>query len=297
MNIISVSRRTDIPAFYGEWFYNRIQQGYAIYINPFNYSQKIKVSLKKEEVTAFVFWSKNFKPFLPILKKIENDYNSIFHFTITGLPKLFEPNVIDTKLAIETFKLMSRLYGKRRMLWRFDPIIISSITEEKQILHNFESIASRLEGYTERCYINFLDFYKKVYRNFDPIIKRDKLVINDITLEKKKSIANKLSLIAEKYGITIYACSNEELVTDKIKKGHCVDAELIKDIFNIQEELPKIVPTRPECGCYFSRDIGTYNTCPHNCTYCYANNNKQKIFNFYKRYKIDNSFKKNPALF
>jgi len=297
MNIISASRRTDIPAFYGEWFLNRIKEGYAEYYNPFNYAQKYRVSLKPDDVTAFVFWSKNFKPFLPVLKYIEKDYNFIFHFTITGLPRIFEPNIPDIEETIGTFQYLSTRYGKEKMLWRFDPIIVSNITPQSFIFETFEKLSENLANHTDRCYISFVNFYGKVKSNFEKLRASDNIIVHNPDIEQQRKIAKKINDIAKKYGITIYSCCNDKIVTDDIKKAHCVDAELIFKIFKINYKFPKINPTRKECGCYDSKDIGTYDTCPHNCIYCYANTNIKRIKRFYKKYNETTSNHYNPALF
>ncbi len=297
MNIISVSRRTDIPSFYGEWFLNRINQGFVEYFNPFNYSQRYKVSLKPKDVIAFVFWSKNFKPFLPILKEIEKDYNFIFHFTITGLPRIFEPKVPEKEKMIYIFQELGTRYGKEKMLWRFDPIIISNITPQSFIFETFEKIAEKLKGFTERCYISFVNFYGKVKKNFEYLRISQNVIVHNSESVQQKKIAERLSRIAKKYNVTLYSCCNDIIVNEDIKKAHCVDAELIFKIFNITHKFPKINPTRKECGCYDSRDIGTYDTCPHNCIYCYANTNKNRIMKFYEKYRKNSALQFAPSLF
>lgn len=297
MSIISVSRRTDIPAFYGDWFLNRIKEGFAEYYNPFNYSQKKRVSLHPEDVDAFVFWSKNFEPFLNVLKIIKNEYNFVMHYTITGLPKIFEPNIPEKIKMIEIFKLLSNLYGNNKIFWRFDPIILSNITPENYIIETFEEIAEKLKDFTFRCYVNFVNFYNKVNKNFLSLQKQNKINIKIPSNNEIKSIILKINAIAKKYNITVLSCSNKEITNYNIKFGSCVDAFYIYKIFNINKKLPKINPTRDNCHCYDSRDIGTYDTCPHHCLYCYANTNEYKINNFYKRYLNSEKLRKKPALF
>jgi len=290
MSIISASRRTDIPAFYGEWFLNRLKEGFALYYNPFNYSQVKKVSLKPEDVDAFVFWSKNFKPFLKILKLIDKKYNFVMHYTITALPKIFEPNIPDKNEMIEVFQILANNFGNEKIFWRFDPIIISNITSENFIIENFEYIAEKLKGFTKRCYVNFVNLYDKVVKNFES----KKIFIKK---EFSEDVALKIFQISKKYDIQILSCSNKELTKYNIQFGSCVDAPYIFKIFNIKKELPKLNPTRVDCHCYDSRDIGSYNTCPHLCLYCYANTNKERIKKFYIDYLNNFKFQKSPSLF
>ena len=160
--IISVSRRTDIPAFYGDWFMNRLNDGFAGYVNPFSGSKHF-VSLSQENVVCFVFWSKNFEPFMDKLKEIQlKGYSCYFQFTINALPKIFESNVVRTSAAVETLKNISRMYSPAHINWRYDPVVITEFTDHEFHLNNFQSLASKLEGYVERCYFSFPTFYGKV---------------------------------------------------------------------------------------------------------------------------------------
>lgn len=161
----SVSRRTDIPAFYGDWFMNRVKEGFAGYINPFGGSKHF-VSLAAPDVTCFVFWSKNFKPFMDPLKEIQSKgYNCYFQFTINALPEIFESNVAETSTAIETLKEISRMYSPAHINWRYDPVVITEFTYQDFHLKNFRSLATKLEGCVERCYFSFPTLYGKVKRN------------------------------------------------------------------------------------------------------------------------------------
>ncbi|MHC4542335.1 MAG: DUF1848 family protein, partial [Planctomycetota bacterium] len=166
--IISVSRRTDIPAFYGDWFMRRIEQGFAGVVNPFG-GRRYLVSLRPEDVVCFVFWSKNFSPFVENLKILDGlGYKFYFNYTVTALPGLFESN-LDRPSAIETLKQLSRTYSPRHINWRFDPIILSDLCDRTFFVRAFEEIASEFEGYVERCYFSFVTEYGKVLRNFEDL--------------------------------------------------------------------------------------------------------------------------------
>ncbi len=275
--IISASRRTDIPAFYGDWFTGRLKEGFAGVVNPFG-GQKYFVSLKNEDVVCFVFWSKDFTPFLENLKIIENlGYKFYFNYTVTGLPSVFEHNV-DKKTAIKTLKELSKTYSPHHINWRFDPIVISSICDRDFYIKAFEELASEFEGFVERCYFSFVTEYNKVKRNFEELEKAKHLAITDVSEDFKIDLANELSDIAERYGIEMFSCCGDYLVGGKIKKAHCIDGAIIEELFYPEGLLYNEKPTRNQCGCSESTDIGTYDTCPHGCVYCYANANKSRAY-------------------
>lgn len=288
--IISVSRRTDIPAFYGEWFINRLNEGFACYINPFG-GQKYRVSLKKEDVICFVFWSKNYEPFIDKLKLIESmGYKFYFNYTITGLPNIFECNLIETNRAIDNLKLISSMYSPKHINWRYDPIVISDITNLNFHLENFEYIASSLKGYVERCYFSYAIQYGKVKRNFDKFQKENNCIVNEPSIDFKIILSNQLADIANKYGMSMQTCCDDFLINEHIKKAHCIDGSIIEDLFYKNNFKYAEKPTRKECGCTESTDIGAYDTCPHGCIYCYANINKEKANNLYSKHEIDSAF-------
>lgn len=277
--IISVSRRTDIPAFYGEWFMNRLEGGQADYLNSFG-GQRHSVSLKPEDVNCFVFWSKNYAPFIDKLKLIEAmGYNFYFNFTITGLPNIFECNLVETDVAIETLKTISQMYSPKHVNWRYDPIVLSDKTDFSFHLKRFEELASKLEGSVERCYFSFLNLgqHKKVVRNIEKFHAETGICIIDPVANQKIELTDCLADIAEKYGISMYACCEDLLVIKRIKKARCVDGEIIRELFHINYKRDNDSDTtRTGCGCAPSTDIGIYDTCPHGCVYCYANVNKKK---------------------
>ena len=290
--IISASRRTDIPAFYGDWFMNRLKEGFAGYVNPF-WGQKYTVSLTLDNVACFVFWSKNFIPFVDKLKTIDKiGYKFYFNYTINGFPYIFERNVLKKDLLIDNLKKLSDMYSPEYINWRYDPIIISDITNYDFNLKNFDYIASKIEKYVERCFFSFVFLYGKVKKNFIDIQKESRIKIYNPDNDLKIKLANKLADIANQYGIKMYSCCGDYLLGPKIEKAHCIDAKLIKNLFynNKDEFKYRIKPTRKECGCTESTDIGTYNTCAHGCMYCYANINKKSAYKTYKQHDKNTAF-------
>jgi hypothetical protein len=287
--IISVSRRTDIPAFYGDWFMARLAEGFAGVVHPFG-GQRYIVSLKPEDVVCFVFWSKNFSPFLENLRTIENmGYNFYFNYTVTGLPSVFESKV-EREAAIKTLKQLSKTYSPKHINWRFDPIITSSISDRDFFIRSFEELASEFAGYVERCYFSFVARYGKVIRNFVEFEKSHNLKIFDPSGDFKIEMANELATIADRYGIRMFSCCGDYLVGDKIKKAHCIDGRIIEQLFSPDYFSYKTKPTRAECGCTESTDIGTYDTCPHGCVYCYANTNKRRASNAFRNHDKTSAF-------
>ncbi len=288
--IISISRRSDIPAFYGDWFINRLKEGFVGYINPFG-GQKYILTLNPENVTCFVFWSKNFTPFLDNLKIIEDmGFKFYFNYTITGLPNIFECNLVKKETTIDSLKKLSTLYTPKHINWRYDPIIISDITDYNFHIKNFRNIAKELEGYVERCYFSYAMQYGKVKRNFEKFESENCLKIIDPDKDLRIKLANNLADIASEHGIKMLTCCDDFLLSQKISKAHCVDGKIIEELFYKNEFKFGKKPTRKDCGCTDSADIGTYDTCPHGCIYCYANMNKKVADYRYEHHDKDASF-------
>jgi len=284
MKIVSASRRTDIPAFYGDWFMNRVAEGFAGYINPFNNKKHI-VSLKKEDVAAIVLWSKNFTPFADstLLLK-DKGYSLFFNYTITGLPKIFEPEAPSESESIETIKYLSSRFSPDHINWRYDPVLVSDITGNDYHTEKFETLCRSLSGFVKRCYISFPTAYCKVERSFKNFSGTTGISLHFPEVQERIELAGKLSVIAENYGLKIYSCCGDYLTTGRIEKGRCIDGDILSSISRQDLSGFKIRPTRKECGCTESTDIGVYDSCPHGCIYCYANSNAMKASSFYKKY-------------
>jgi DNA repair photolyase len=277
--IISASRRTDIPAFYSDWFVNRLKSGYLYVRHPYS-GRWIYVSLKPEDVGAIVFWSKNLSPLLKKLEIIERiTRNLFFHFTITGNKEL-EPNTPDYRDAIEDFIYIVNRYSSEQIVWRFDPICITNRLDFGVYEELFRMCAERLSGYARRCYISFVNPYRKVLRNFQRYTDH-RLV--EISTSEKRLYATRLTDIAKGYGIKIYACCNDYLLSDRVFKGSCINGEYLSTLFSISLDTLR-TPSRKECACTKSIDIGAYDTCAHGCVYCYANTDKERAENAAKRH-------------
>ncbi len=275
--ILSVSRRTDIPAFYTEWFFNRIKDGYALVRNPMNYNQVSKVILNPDIIDCIVFWTKN--PSIIINKlSLLSEYKYYFQITINSYDKNIERNVPSKSTVVDSFKSLSKIIGENRTIWRYDPIILTKEIDIDYHCKYFAALCTKLEGYTNRCTISFVDLYKKSERNMSGMNS------NLIDNEKMKEIGSRLSSIANVHNIKIETCSELINLSDVgIEHARCIDDRLISEIIGQKITISKDKNQRDICGCVESVDIGAYNTCEHGCRYCYANfsentvkNNRQK---------------------
>ena len=288
-NIISVSRRTDIPAFYGRWFMGRVMEGFAGVVNPFG-GQRFVVSLRPEDVVALVFWSKDFTAFVDELKTLEDmGYRFYFNYTVTCLPEVFESGV-ERQRAAGTLKLLSRMYSAAHINWRFDPIIISSISGRELYIDGFKKLAAEFEGCAERCYISFVTEYGKVKKNFAELQARTGIEVIETSRDFKIELANELADMAAEHGMQMYSCCGRYLVGDRIRKAHCIDGAVIEKLFYPEGLYYVEKGTRKECGCTESKDIGTYDTCPHGCIYCYANAHKTAAQSKFAEHDPDSAF-------
>lgn len=270
--IISASRRTDIPAYYSEWFFNRLKEGFLYVRNPMNIYQVSKITLTPEVVDFIVFWTKNPTPMLDRLNELK-DYPYYFQFTVTSYGQDIETNVPSKgKVIIPTFKKLSDKIGKEKVIWRYDPILLNSKYTKEYHYENFEKLAKELSNYTEKCTISFLDFYAKTERNMKG------LQILPFSEKDFCEIAENLSQIAKSYNLLIDTCAEQvNLESYGISHAHCIDADLMEKITNYEFKVTKDKNQRKECGCVESIDIGTYNTCKNGCKYCYANFNQQQV--------------------
>lgn len=271
--IISVSRRTDIPAFYSEWFFNRIEEGFVYVINPMNRKQISKIILNNNTVDCFVFWTKDAEPMMNKLKILDDrGFKYYFQFTITAYQKDIEAGTRRKNDIINSFRKLSDVIGKEKVIWRYDSILLNDTYTKAYHYQWFEVFCKKLKGYTNRCVISFLDFYAKTKRN----TKTHQL--KELTHEDIYEMAERLSKIANKYNITIETCAEEiDLTKYGIKKGKCIDDDLISKILGKNVSVKKDDTQRDVCGCVKSIDIGQYNTCRHYCAYCYANYNHAQV--------------------
>ena len=278
--ILSVSRRTDIPAFYWEWFLNRVQAGFVDVRNPMNIHQVSRINIRPEVVDCIVFWTKNAGNIIPHLDKLK-DYKFYFQYTINPYNKLIEENVPLKKDIIENFRSLSEIIGPNRIIWRYDPILLTDLFDIKYHLRYFEELSKRLKGHTNRCVISFVDLYKKTTSN------ARELMMKEPTDKEMHLLAQNLSSIAKEYGMDIVSCSESiDFDFDGVRHGCCIDKNLIEEIVGYKIDVKKDKNQRKECGCVESVDIGAYNTCLHGCKYCYANFNNMKVQSLSKKHNL-----------
>ena len=277
MQIVSASRRTDIPAHYGGWFRSRLDAGFAAYRNPFS-GEIHQVSLKPEDVIAFLFWTRKAGPSLPLLEELERrGYKASFQYTLTGYGPLLEPGVSPLESAVDGFKRLSDIVGPGFVRWRYDPIILTERWDRGYHLCRFEALLDQLEGRTDTCHTSFVQFYAKTAKRFSLLAQEKGVTVDDPPDEAKIALARELHGLAASRGVELVSCCYPLLDEAGIARGRCVDPAMIRALRPDLDDLPlKIRPTRKGCGCAESRDIGAYDTCPASCLYCYAVGNPEK---------------------
>lgn len=283
MTIISASRRTDIPAFYAEWFMERVRQGFFLSVNPFNSRQIRRVSLRPADVAAIVFWTKNPKPLLPFLAELDDrGLNYSFQFTLNPYGHPFEPSLPPLDERIHSFHALAEIIGPCRVVWRYDPLILSSCTPLEYHRTMFCRIAENLRGTTRRVMFSFLDVYGKARGRLKTIEQEQGIAIQDIRGEEYRDgrwgLLKEMRGSAVDNGMELFSCAEgEDLERIGIGHGHCIDAGLLRELFGVRGPFPKDRHQRRECGCSQSTDMGAYNSCPFQCAYCYANASPKAI--------------------
>lgn len=272
--IISASRRTDIPAFYTQWFVNRIRKGYCTVFNPFNRRQVSRVSLLPQDVDVIVFWTKNPRPLMEHIVELDaRGFKYYFQYTVNGYPPQLEPNIPQLKTSIETFSELASMIGAEKVIWRYDPVLISNITDYNYHLKRFTQIAALLKGKTKRVVISLVDEYRKATYKFKKLKGQNINVIpsNELNYFKIGELMKAFSELARDNGMEIYSCAETvDLEPYNILPGKCVDDQYIRRVFGLAITNIKDKSQRSECGCIPSKDIGIYDTCLYDCAYCYA---------------------------
>ena len=261
--IINTGQRTDIPAFYAEWFANRLKEGFVCVRNPYNPNQVSRYRLDPAHVDVIGFCTKNPAPMFPYMDLLR-DYGQYWFVTITPYGRDIEPNVPDKHRLLDDFRKLSDTVGIHSIGWRYDPILVSERYTAEYHLHAFEQIAAALDGYTETVVISFIDLYPKVRRNFPEA--------REVPREMRIELGKKLIEIASSRGMTVKPCAEgDELAAYGADCSGCMQIRDYEKAIQNRLNVPKIKGARAECACYLSCDIGAYNTCKHSCRYCYAN--------------------------
>lgn len=270
--ILSASRRTDIPNYYADWFLHRISEGFLYVRNPMNPHQISRIALSPEAVDCIVFWTKNPANMLDRLDVLR-DYACYFQFTLTGYGRDVEPGLPDKKKAlIPTFQRLSALVGKERVIWRYDPILLTKRYTAAYHVRAFAQIAEKLAPCTERVVISFVDSYAKIRKNLSALGARQP------SGEEMLEIAAQMAQIASAHHLAIESCAEEiDLQAVGVSHGSCIDRALIERLTGCRLRGSKDRNQRAACGCLESVDVGSYDTCLNGCRYCYANDNDAKV--------------------
>ncbi len=300
--IISASRSTDIPAFYSKWFINRLKKGFVKWFNPFNGKPQI---VSFEKARAIVFWSKNPKPLFQYLDWFDAYFpNYYFQFTLNNYQKNLEKNIPCFEKRIETFIKLSEKIGKKRIIWRFDPLILTDKINIDKLLQKIEYTGNLIYKYTEKLVISFLETsYRKVRTN----LKKNNINFINFDDNLKIEVAKGIFDLNKKWNLKTDACAEKmDLTKYNILKNKCIDDDLLAELFPDDNELMHFLKRdeslifddykkiykkikdkgqRKYCGCIKSKDIGQYNTCPHLCTYCYANSSEKIVKRNFENFK------------
>tara|TARA_R110002110_G_scaffold88584_7_gene230836 strand:+ start:8929 stop:9807 length:879 start_codon:yes stop_codon:yes gene_type:complete len=266
--IISASYRTDIPAFYADWFAARLDAGFCEVTNPYN-GKPYRVSLTAEDARAFVFWTRNAGPLMPQLTGLAGANRPFsVSFTIIGYPRQIDQRVIPVEQAIEQVRQLSRLHP-RCVVWRYDPILLTDITTTAWHETNFRGISDRLNGVCDEVTVSFATFYRKTERNLKQQLANEQIGWRDPPADEKRQMLLRLAEIAAGNGQHLTVCSQPELTSPETGPARCIDSERLSAIAG-QDLAGRTKGNRPGCLCAESRDIGAYDSCPHGCAYCYA---------------------------
>lgn len=267
--ILNTGSRTDIPAFYSDWFYNRIREGYVLVRNPFYPAQITKYLLNPKVVDVMVFCTKNPAPMLERISLL-SEFDMFWFVTITPYGKEIEPYVPSAKQVIGYFKRLSEAIGKERISWRYDPVFITDKYSVRYHTEEFCRMAEALSGYTAQCVVSFIDLYEKTKRNFKGV--------RSVAAKEQEELIDAFSGIARKYGLQIHlCCENAGLVRENVDADGCMSKNVLEKALGCRLNVPPKKAARAECSCLLGADIGAYNTCGHSCLYCYANYDAQTV--------------------
>lgn len=292
--IVSASYKTDIPAFYADWFLKRIDAGFARTINPYSRQPQI-VPLTRESVDGFVFWTRNVAPFFPVLDEVwRRGFPFVVQYTITGYPRALDQATIPTEQAIGHLHRLSGAFGKAASVWRYDPVVVTSLTPPDWHVDAFDRLCRTLAGAVDEVVLSFAHVYRKTARNLDAAARLNGFQWFDPGAPEKVALLFRLAAVAAGYGLKASLCGQPDLLAPGIGEARCIDAERLE---RVAGHAIKAVhkPHRARCGCFASRDIGDYDTCPHGCAYCYAVASRERAKASLARHRPDGESLVTPA--
>jgi hypothetical protein len=298
--IVSASYRTDIPAFYGDWFMNRLRAGYCMVTNPYG-GQPYRVSLLREDVDGFIFWTKHIGPFQRALREVHaRDYPFVVQHTINGYPRELESRVVGVRRTAEAAQRVAALYGPAALVLRYDPILLTSLTPPDWHRARFERIATLLEGATDEVVLSFAQVYQKTRRNVDAAACAGGFTWEaheQASQDDVRQLITDLAALASSRGMAVSICSQPQYALAGLTtSARCVDADRLARVAgSALPGAPRLKGNREACGCFESRDIGAYDSCPHGCVYCYAVRDRDLALERYKAHDPDDVYLLHPA--
>ena len=261
--IINTGQRTDIPAFYAQWFVNRLREGHVLVRNPYDPGSLTRYTLSPDVVDLIGFCTKNPAPMLPHMDLLR-PYGQFWYVTITPYGREIEPNVPDKRTVLESFRRLSDIVGPERIGWRYDPIFVSDDYPVERHLRAFEAMARALEGHTRIAVISFIDLYEKTKHNFPEA--------RAVRAEERLALGKAMVEIARGRGMVLKPCAEgDELAAYGADCSGCMTVADYERALGCGLKVPRFAAAREGCACYLGGDIGAYNTCGHLCRYCYAN--------------------------
>ncbi len=283
--IISASRRTDIPAFYSPWFMDKVKRSYCEVANPFNPHQVQKIDLSPEKISLFVFWTKNPEPLLPQLEQLDNrGFRYFFLYTLNPYSSDLEPGLPRLEKRIKTLQQLAGLIGPDKVICRYDPIIITSRMNSNYHREKFAQLAGQLKGYTRQIIISFFSPYSRAQKRLQ------QAGINPLNQQEiepwRKEFLAELARIGADNDMEVAGCAQDDLERTGVKAGKCIDEKYIARIWGLKVAGTRDKGQRPACGCINSTDIGYYNSCQHQCLYCYARGSRERVDREVSRHRI-----------
>lgn len=292
--IISASYRTDIPAFYGDWLMNRLRAGFCLVRNPYG-GQISRVSLSPGDIDGLVLWTKNIGPFLRHLPTLAaRGLPFVVQHSITGYPRELERATPPIDRVLDSAARLASAHGPRALVWRYDPILLSSLTPLSFHLDHFGRLCESLRGLCDEVTVSFLRVYAKSRRHLDTAATRHGFDWRDPPLQAKRDLIEALVPIAQSNGMRLSVCAQSELLVPGAIAARCVDAQRLSDIAG-HTIRAKARGNRAGCGCAESRDIGAYDTCPHGCAYCYAVQNPDTARRRFQSHHPESEFLFDPG--
>lgn len=280
--ILNTGSRTDIPAYYSDWFYNRIKEGYVLARNPYNPSQVTRYRLSPDVVDALVFCTKNPAPMLERIGELSS-FDTFWFVTITPYGKEIEPFVPEKEQVMRSFQELAKVVGSGRTSWRYDPVFITEKYSADEHISFFGQMAKILRGYTRQCVVSFIDLYEKTKKNFPGVRK--------VTDEEQEYLVDAFGKIARENDLQIHlCCENSRLVRENVDANGCMSKEVLEVAIGCKLDTPKKKMARAECNCLLGADIGAYNTCGHGCLYCYANFDRRTVMRNRKTHDVNSPF-------